>query len=100
MAKKSILEREKKRLILVNKFKEKRFILKEQIKLSKNFNKIFEISKVLQKLPKNSSRIRLRNRCWKTGKPRGFYRFFGLCRNILREMAPLGFLPGLYKASW
>jgi len=54
----------------------------------------------LQKLPTNSSKTRLRNRCMITGRPRGVYRKFGLCRNKLREHAMMGDVPGLTKASW
>jgi small subunit ribosomal protein S14 len=79
MAKKSMLEREKKRKKLVVKY---------------------SISKKLQQLPKNSSPNRLRNRCWKTGRPRGYFRFFGLCRNALRELAHDCLLPGITKSSW
>jgi small subunit ribosomal protein S14 len=56
--------------------------------------------KKLQRLPINSSSIRLRNRCWKTGRSRGFYRDFGLSRHVLREMAHECLLPGVFKASW
>lgn len=55
---------------------------------------------MLQKLPKNSSRSRLHNRCIVTGRPKGYYRFFGLSRHVLREMAHEGFLPGVTKSSW
>jgi len=54
----------------------------------------------LRKLPRNSSRIRIRNRCAMTGRPRGFEGFFGLSRIALREMALNGLLPGVRKASW
>ena len=54
----------------------------------------------LQKLPGNSLPIRIRNRCWKTGRVRGFYRDFGLSRHVLREMAHQCLLPGVIKASW
>jgi small subunit ribosomal protein S14 len=100
MAKKSMLEREKKRKKLVKKFSEKRKELLNQLKKVTSLEEIFELSQKLQKLPKNSSKIRLRNRCWKTGKPRGFFRYFGLCRNALRELAHDCFLPGVTKASW
>ena len=95
-----MLEREKKRKNLVLKYKEKRKIILNQLKEADSLEKIFELNEKLQKLPRNSSRIRLRNRCWKTGKPRGYFRFFGLCRNALRELAHDCFLPGLTKASW
>jgi small subunit ribosomal protein S14 len=100
MAKKSMLEREKKRKKLVEKYKEKRILLKNQLKLAKTLEEIFAGSEKLQKLPRNSSKTRVRNRCWKTGRPRGYFRFFGLCRNALRELAHDCFLPGVIKSSW
>lgn len=100
MAKKSMLEREKKRKSLVNKYSEKRKQILNQLKEVNSLEEIFTINEKIQKLPRNSSRIRLRNRCWKTGKPRGFFRYFGLCRNALRELAHDCFLPGVTKASW
>jgi small subunit ribosomal protein S14 len=84
MAKKSMLEREKKRKNLVLKYKEKRLTILNQLKQADSLEKIFELNEKLQKLPRNSSAIRVRNRCWKTGRPRGYFRFFGLCRNSLR----------------
>jgi len=54
----------------------------------------------LDKLPRNSSKVRLRNRCKITGRPRGYMRKFGLCRNMLRQMANEGKIPGLTKSSW
>jgi small subunit ribosomal protein S14 len=100
MAKKSMLERERKRKNLVLKYKDKRTTILNQLKQADSLEKIFELNEKLQKLPRNSATIRLRNRCWKTGRPRGFFRFFGLCRNSLRELGHDCFLPGLTKASW
>lgn len=100
MAKKSMCEREKKRKILVKKYFKKRIELKEKLKTTTSFEDILQIEFKLQKLPKNSSPTRLRNRCWQTGRPRGYYRFFGLSRHCLREMAHNCLLPGLKKASW
>jgi small subunit ribosomal protein S14 len=100
MAKKSMKERELKRNFLVKKFQNKRSLLRSKIKSESSFEELLDINFKLQKLPKNSSSTRLRNRCWKTGRPRGFYRFFGLSRHALREMAHDCFLPGLKKASW
>jgi len=100
MAKKSMLEREKKRNKLVTKYSQKRVELLNQLKSTTSLEEIFEVNEKIQKLPRNSSRIRLRNRCWKTGRPRGYFRFFGLCRNALRELAHDCFLPGVTKASW
>jgi small subunit ribosomal protein S14 len=100
MAKKSMLEREKKRKSLINKYSKKRELLLKELKEANSLDRIFEVNQKIQKLPRNSSRIRLRNRCWKTGRPRGYSRFFGLCRNAVRELAHDCFLPGVTKASW
>jgi small subunit ribosomal protein S14 len=100
MAKKSMLEREKKRKALVSKYAEKRKKILSELKNVYSLDDIFKINEKLQKLPRNSSKIRIRNRCWKTGRPRGFFRYFGLCRNALRELAHDCFLPGIIKASW
>jgi small subunit ribosomal protein S14 len=100
MAKKSMLEREKKRIKLVKKYSEKRNQFLNELKNTNSLDQTFELNEKLQKIPRNSSRIRLRNRCWKTGRPRGYFRFFGLCRNALRELAHDCFLPGVTKASW
>ena len=100
MAKKNMLQREVKRKTLVKKYSEKRKELLSQLKNTSSLEEIFLVNEKLQKLPRNSSPLRLRNRCWKTGKPRGYFRFFGLCRNALRELAHDCFLPGVTKASW
>lgn len=100
MAKKSMIEREKKRKILIKKYSEKRRAYKEELKKANSLDEIFKINEKIQKLPKNSSLNRLRNRCWKTGRPRGYSRFFGLSRNALRELSHECFLPGVTKASW
>lgn len=102
MVRKSLIEREKKRQKLVKIFQQKRTSLKEMLKKAKflSLDEKLEISSNLQKLPRNSSPGRLRNRCWKTGKPRGYFRFFGICRNVLREMAHNCLLPGITKSSW
>nr|QOU10636.1 ribosomal protein S14 [Poteriospumella lacustris] len=100
MAKKSMLQRELKRQILVKKYASKRLKLKNSLKKSISIDEKLRISGEIQKLPKNSSKVRLKNRCWKTGRPRGYFRFFGLSRNALREMAHQGLIPGLQKSSW
>jgi small subunit ribosomal protein S14 len=100
MAKKSMLERETKRKKLVAKYSEKRKEILNQLKKVNSLDEIFSLNEKLQKLPRNSSRIRLRNRCWKTGRPRGYFRYFGLCRNAVRELAHECLLPGVTKASW
>lgn len=100
MAKQSMVEREKKRIRLMKKYKHKRTNLLEEYKKTKDYNLKLEIHSKIQKLPRNSAKIRIRNRCWKTGRPRGYYRDFGICRHVLREMAHQCLLPGVKKSSW
>jgi small subunit ribosomal protein S14 len=100
MAKKSMVEREKKREKLIAKYAEKRQTLKEQFESATNQQEKLEIHRQLQQLPRNSAPTRLRNRCWVTGRPRGYYRDFGVSRHVLREMAHQGLLPGVVKSSW
>lgn len=95
-----MLEREKKRKNLAAKYFKIRKELLLELKTVNSLNEKLELNEKLQKLPRNSSPIRLRNRCWKTGRPRGFFRFFGLCRNAVRELAHDCYLPGVTKASW
>lgn len=98
-----MVEREKKRLSLVAKYSEKRSALKSQLELTWEkglFKEQFIYSNLLQKLPRNSSPTRLHNRCFVTGRPKGYFRDFGLSRHVLREMAHKGLLPGVTKASW
>jgi small subunit ribosomal protein S14 len=101
MAKKSLIEREKKREALVAKFAVKRAALKAIVAdSSKTDQEKFEARLALQALPRNSNPTRLRNRCAKTGRARGVFSTFGLCRLALREMAFNGEIPGMTKASW
>ena len=100
MAKKSMIAREKKRQRLVQKFLPRRLKLKTQLKETQSFNEKLVLNRKLQKLPLNSSPYRLHNRCFISGRPKGYYRFFGLSRHFIREMAHEGFLPGVKKASW
>ncbi len=89
MARKGLIAREAKRQKLVDKYAE----LRKELKAKGDWE-------ALQKLPRNSSPVRLRNRCTVTGRPRGYYRKFGISRLVLREMALRGELPGVKKASW
>lgn len=89
MAKESIKAREVKRLKMVEKYAEKRAQLKEAGDYAG-----------LQKLPKNSSQVRIHNRCKLTGRPKGYMRQFGISRINFREMALKGLIPGVKKASW
>jgi small subunit ribosomal protein S14 len=101
MAKKSMIAREKKRTRLVRQHAEKRASLKQTISSeASSFDEKMEAATALQKLPRDSSPARQRNRCRITGRPHGFYRKFGLSRNKLREAAMRGDVPGLVKASW
>lgn len=101
MAKVSMIQRELKREKLVAKYAEKRAQLKEIIRSPNSSDE--EVEKALadlQKLPRDSSPSRKRNRCGISGRPRGVYRRFGLARNKLRKAAMNGDVPGLRKASW
>lgn len=89
MAKKSIIAREVKRAKLVAKYAD----LRKQLKAEGNWEE-------LDKLPRNSNPIRMHNRCQLTGRPKGYMRQFGLCRNKFREMALYGKIPGITKSSW
>jgi len=89
MARKSLIAREVKRTKLVAKYATLRKQLKEEGKWDE-----------LDKLPRNSSKKRLHNRCKLSGRPKGYMRRFGLCRNMFRDMALMGKIPGVTKASW
>jgi len=89
MARKSLLAREVKKAKLNQKYAEKRKELKE----SGNYDE-------LQLLPRNSMKVRIHNRCQISGRPRGYYRKFGISRLVLREMALRGEIPGVKKSSW
>ncbi len=101
MAKVSMVAREEKRTRLVNKYAAKRAELKAIISSedASPEDKLAAQEK-LQTLPRDSSPVRQRNRCRVTGRPRGYYRKFGLARNKLREAAMQGMIPGLTKSSW
>lgn len=100
MIRKGLLTRELKRKLLFYKF----FNLRNNLlKLKKKINSkkdYFNLLNKFSKLPRNSMRIRLRNRCILSGRPRGYYSFFGLSRHVLREFSFKKFVPGLLKSSW
>lgn len=101
MAKLALINREEKRRKMVAKYAAKRAQLIAQIKdsgLSEEERMVARLK--LQQLPRNASPVRTRNRCALTGRPRGVYRKFGLCRNKLRDVAMRGEVPGVVKASW
>jgi small subunit ribosomal protein S14 len=89
MAKESVKARQRKREAMVAKYAEKRAALKAAGDYA-----------ALDKLPKNSSAVRLKNRCQLTGRPKGYMRQFGICRVMFRDMALDGKIPGVRKASW
>ena len=89
MAKESEKARQRKRERMVAQYAEKR----AQLKAAGDF-------KALDELPKNSSKVRLKNRCQLSGRPRGYIRYFGLSRVMFRDMALAGKIPGIKKASW
>ncbi len=89
MARKSLIARQEKRVKLVEKYAK----LRKELKENGDYD-------ALQKLPKNSSPVRLNNRCMFTGRARSYYRKFGVSRLVLREMALKGEIPGLKKSSW
>jgi small subunit ribosomal protein S14 len=101
MAKLSVKLRDQKRRKSVEKFKARRTTLLEIIYDVRASEEAKEEARLkLQKLPRDSSPVRLRNRCALTGRPRGVYRKFGLGRNKLRDLALKGEVPGIIKASW
>lgn len=101
MAKTSMVEREKKRSKLVKRYAKKRAELKAILAdQDASYEAKMEASVKLQKLPRDSSAVRVRTRCVLSGRPRGVYRKFGLGRNKLREATMRGDVPGLRKASW
>lgn len=100
MAKKSMVEREKKRIKLNEKYKLKRNEYLEEYKNAKTFDLKIEKHTKVQKLPRNSATTRIRNRCLKTGRSRGVIRDFCLSRHVIREMSHQCLLPGVVKSSW
>jgi len=101
MAKLSSVEKNNKRIRMAALYKERRAALKQaSVDITLPLQERMAAQAKLSKLPKNSSAIRVRNRCSQTGRSRGFIRFFGVSRIIFRELASAGLLPGVRKASW
>ena len=101
MAKTSMINRDRMRVRLVQKYEKKRAELKAIIVgPDYSYDEKEDARVKLQKLPRDSSKSRIRNRCSLTGRPHGYYRKFGLSRNELRRLAMEGHIPGLVKASW
>ena len=95
-----MIQRDKKRARLIVKHQVERKLIKETLKSVGSFQERLVLYKKLEKIPKNSSPSRYRNRCWVTGRSQGFYRDFGISRHILRELGNEGRIPGLKKSSW
>lgn len=95
-----MIQREKKRKKLVKKYYTKRKKIKALLNQSEEISQKLDLQKQLQLLPRDSSASRLHNRCQLTGRSRGYYRFFGFSRHVLREMSRECLLPGVKKSSW
>lgn len=100
MAKTCMINREEKRAKVVKRDTAKRNTLKEAIVAATDMMEKLVFAQKLAKLDRNGSKIRGRNRCSMTGRPRGYHNRFGLSRNKLRELASAGLLPGVRKGSW
>ena len=101
MAKTSAIQKNIKRIKMVEKFAKKRANLKKIIKNKKlDLSERFAAQLKLDKLPKNSSKVRIRNRCGVSGRPHGYYRKLKISRIALRDMASAGKIPGIVKSSW
>ena len=100
MAKKSKIECQKKRSLLVKKYNNKRIFFKSKLVASTQPQEALLWQKKLQDLPRNCFPVRLRRRCTITGRPRGCFSDFGLSRHMLRQLAHEGLLPGVTKSSW
>jgi small subunit ribosomal protein S14 len=101
MAKKSSVQKSINKRKLVAKYAKKREDLKKQMANPElDFEERMLIQKKFEDIPLNASSVRHKNRCWLTGRPKGYHRDLGLCRNALRKMAHEGLIPGMTKASW
>ena len=101
MAKTSAIQKNLKRIKLVKKYAKKRAALKKIIKNKKlELSERFAAQLKLDKLPKNSAKVRIRNRCGISGRPHGYYRKLKISRIALRDMASAGKIPGIIKSSW
>ena len=101
MAKTSAIQKNLKRIKLVEKYAKKREKIKKIIKNKKlDLSERFAAQLKLDKLPKNSSKVRIRNRCGVSGRPHGYYRKLKISRIALRDMASAGKIPGIVKSSW
>ena len=95
-----MVQREKKRERLASKYLIKREAIRTELKDVTSFQQRLALYKKFEKIPRNAAPSRHRNRCWVTGRSRGFYKDFGLSRHVIREMGNDGLIPGLKKSSW
>ena len=101
MAKQSSIQKNNKRKLMVKKFRDKRLNLKKKINdRDISMEDRFKLQLIINDLPRDGSRVRVRNRCEITGRARGFYSKFGLSRIKIRELGMAGLLPGVVKSSW
>ncbi|MGE3920054.1 MAG: 30S ribosomal protein S14 [Gammaproteobacteria bacterium] len=105
MARLALINKENHRTKVADRYRQKRDALKEELRLLQkdfmnNAESIIELQAKLNDMPRDASDVRRRNRCQKTGRPRGYYRRFGLGRSKLREYAMNCYIPGLVKSSW
>ena len=101
MAKTSSIEKNKKRAALAKQYADKRSALKATVKNQDTpIEERFKASLKLAELPRNSAKVRIRNRCEVSGRPRGYYRKLKMSRIALRQLGNLGMIPGLVKSSW
>nr|AYC64239.1 ribosomal protein S14 [Pseudobryopsis hainanensis] len=100
MARKSLVERQRKRQQLIHRYKDRYNRIRQTVRRGAHLVERFQAHQKLQLLPRNCLPVRSRNRCSISGRPRGFFRDFGLSRHFLRNWAHEGFLPGVKKASW
>ena len=101
MAKKSMIVKNIRRKQIVERYKTRRIELKKILKNPKTSEEEKQITRIkLEKMPRDSNPVRIRNRCVVTGRPRAYYRKFGLSRITFRELASQGMIPGVSKASW
>lgn len=95
-----MLQRELKRKNLIVKFGVQRKELLQKLGQAQLFDEKLVIREKIQKLPRNTAKVRSRNRCAQTGRARGYFRYFDMSRHMLRELGHLGFIAGLTKSSW
>jgi small subunit ribosomal protein S14 len=100
MAKLALINKQKRREKLVAQYAKKRESIKAKMSVNATPEERMDAMKKLAKLPRNANPTRLHNRCSVTGRARGFFRMFGLCRQQVRTMASEGKLPGVRKSSW